>query len=75
MKTSKLKVTKKTKMYELLQKIPEAAELLFEKGMMCIGCPAASQETIEQGCLAHGLNPDEIIKEINEKLKNKGKKK
>ncbi len=31
----------------------------------------AMQETIEQGCIAHGLDPDEIVKLLNKKLKEK----
>lgn len=70
------KITKKTKFSELLKEKPEAAELLFEKGMSCVGCPMAMQETLEQGCGAHGLDADEIVNELNKKLdKTKSKKK
>lgn len=49
--------------------IPEVVEVLLESGMHCIGCPMATEETIEQGAIAHGIDPDELIKKINEKLK------
>jgi len=65
-----MKITKKTKMSELLQKKPEAAEILFKAGLSCVGCPMAMQETIEQGCLAHGMSKKEIDKLI-EKLNKK----
>ncbi len=64
------KITKKTKLMELITQKPEAAELLFQKGLTCIGCPMAMQETIEQGCKAHGMSDKEInklIKELNTK--------
>jgi len=75
-KTKKKKVkpkqiTKKISMSELLMKYPEAVEVLFESNMGCIGCPGAMMETLEQGCLVHGINPDEIVKKINLKLKKK----
>ena len=66
------KITKKMTFTEIMQKHPELVETLFEKGMHCIGCPMAMQETLQDGCIAHGLNPDSIVKELNEKLK-KGK--
>lgn len=66
----KKKITKKTKLSELAEN-PEAAEILFKHGLTCMGCPMAMQETIEQGCLAHGLNPDKVIEEINKKTKKK----
>jgi len=62
------KITKKTKIAEIVKKKPEAAEMLFEAGMMCIGCAMAQQETLEQGCRAHGMNNkeiDELIKKLN----------
>ena len=66
------KITKKTKFSKIIEKYPELAEVLFSKGMHCIGCPMAMQETLGQGILAHGLDPDKIVKELIEKL---GKKK
>jgi hybrid cluster-associated redox disulfide protein len=65
-----MKITKKTKLNELLEKKPEAASILFEAGLSCIGCPMAMQETIEQGCLAHGMSKkqiDDLIKRLNRK--------
>ena len=65
-----MKITKKTKLSVLLNKKPEAAEILFEAGLTCVGCPMAANETIEQGCLAHSMtkkNIDELIKKVNEK--------
>ena len=62
------KITKKTKMSEILEEKPEAAKLLIEAGMHCVGCPMAMQETLEQGCKAHGMNKkeiDELVKRLN----------
>jgi len=66
------KITKKTKMSELLEKNPKAAEILFEAGLSCVGCPMAMQETIEQGCLTHGISKKEID-ELVERLNEEGK--
>ena len=63
-----MKITKKMSFAQIIKKYPKAIELLIQKGMHCIGCPMAQQETLEQGCEAHGLNPEEIVKELNEKL-------
>ena len=65
-----MKITKKTRVNELIMKKPEAAEKLFEVGLSCVGCPMAMMETIEEGCLAHGMSQkeiDEIVKELNKK--------
>jgi len=63
-----MKITKKTKIGELLDERPEKAVVLMEAGMSCVGCPMAQQETIEQGCLSHGISKkeiDELIERLN----------
>ncbi|MBM3247561.1 DUF1858 domain-containing protein [Candidatus Pacearchaeota archaeon] len=60
---------------ELLEKHPEVAEELFSAGMHCAHCPAASFETIEEGAMAHGLNPNKIMQKLNKKIKKKNSKK
>ncbi len=73
-KTEKKKqnITKKTIFAEILENHPESANILFESGLHCIGCGMAMYETLEQGCLAHGMNKkeiDDLIKKINKKIK------
>ncbi|VVB77627.1 Uncharacterised protein [uncultured archaeon] len=69
------KITKKMSFLEIIEKNPDAAEVLFNRGMHCIGCGMARIENLEEGALAHGLDPDEIVNEINKKSKNISKKK
>ena len=67
--TSK-KITKKTKLSEILKAKPEAVEVLFGAGMGCCGCPMAQQETLEDGCRAHGMSDkdiEELVGKINRK--------
>lgn len=66
------KITTKTMLNEVIQINPNAAEHLFEVGMFCIGCPAATQETLEDGCRAHGLSKkqiDELVEKLNQEKK------
>ena len=74
-KTKQEKIDKKMSFSEIMQKNPEAMEILMEKGMHCCGCPIAMEETLEQGAMAHGLNPDELVKELNKKLEEKNQEK
>jgi len=64
------KITKKTKLNEIVQENPKAIEILFGAGLSCVGCPMAQQETLEDGCKAHGMN-DKDINEILRKLNKK----
>ena len=66
-------INKKTAIEKIIKKDPKIAEILLEKGMSCIFCPMARNETLEQGCLAHGMNKkeiDKLVEEINKKTKN-----
>lgn len=65
------KITKSMTFAEIAEKSPESIKILSGKGMHCIGCPMAMQETLEQGAMAHGLDADALLKELNKKLKNK----
>ena len=70
--TAKVKntITKEMTFAEIMEKHPDAANVLFNNGMHCIGCGAAMYETLEQGCLIHGMNQkqiDDLIKRLNKK--------
>jgi len=58
-------IGKSTPIRDLLTKYPQAAEVFAAKGVGCLGCSAAMFETIEEGALAHGLDPDKLVDEMN----------
>ncbi len=64
------KVTKEMLIHDLLQKDPDTAMILMGAGMGCIYCPASQYETIEEACLVHGIDADDLIEEINTYLEN-----
>ncbi len=62
---------KKMSFSEIFEKYPKAVEFFLEKGMHCIGCPMAQMESLEEGALAHGLNADKLVEELNKKVEKK----
>ena len=58
---------KNIKIGELLEKNPEKAEILMMAGMHCLGCPASLGETLEEACMVHGIDVDELLAELNKK--------
>ena len=42
-----------------------AAPFFLEIGMHCLGCPASRGETIEEACMVHGVNADELVSKLN----------
>lgn len=47
-----------------------AAPIFFGMGMHCLGCPSARGESIEQACMVHGVDADDIVAKLNEALGN-----
>ncbi len=48
--------------------------VLMSAGMHCIGCPSAQGESLEEACIVHGLDPDEITAALNDYLNEKAAK-
>lgn len=61
-------VTKDMVMGDIIQKYPIAVRALMECGMGCVSCPAAAMETVTEAALVHGLDPDEVLKYVNERI-------
>ena len=57
--------TKDTMIGDLLQIDQNVAPLLLNIGMHCLGCPSSQMETIEEAAMVHGLDPDDLVVEIN----------
>ncbi|MGM0471126.1 MAG: DUF1858 domain-containing protein [Bacillota bacterium] len=53
---------------EVLQEHPETAEVFKEFGMHCLGCPTATGEAIEQAVEVHGIDLEELMTALNEKV-------
>ena len=58
-------IEKTIKIGELIKSYPEKANILLDAGMHCLGCPASQEETIEEACEVHGIDVDELIKQLN----------
>jgi len=63
------KITKTMGIGEIASKYPQTFDVFANYGMHCIGCVAARFENLEQGCLAHGIDADKMVKDLNAALK------
>ena len=62
-------VSKDTTLGELLMTFPDAAPILMEIGMHCLGCPSAQGESLAEAAMVHGIDADLLIEKINAKIK------
>lgn len=61
-------ITKDSIIGDVLDQYPDVAPFFLEIGMHCLGCPSARGETIEQACMVHGEDPDELVAKLNEAI-------
>ena len=53
---------------ELIRLDPNVAPILMRAGMHCLGCPASQGESLEEACMVHGIDCDELVAGMNEVL-------
>lgn len=51
--------------HHLINSNEKAADILMSLGMGCLGCPSATMESLEQACIVHGLDIDEVLNKLN----------
>lgn len=60
-----MKITKDMLISDILKVNPNAASILMSFGMGCLGCPSSQMESLEQAAAVHGMDVEQIIKELN----------
>lgn len=71
-------ITRESKLGQIVEDYPAAANLLLEKyNLHCVGCFAAIYETLEEGAKAHGMDDEQIDKmigDLNKIIQKKNRK-
>ncbi len=57
-------LTKEMTIGEILRTKPEAAAVLMEAGMHCLGCPSAQGESLEEAAMVHGMDINELMSKL-----------
>lgn len=63
-----VEIKKDKNIQEIVKEHPETFEVFQKHGLSCIGCPFAGVETLEQGAKSHGIEVEELIKELKEAI-------
>ena len=61
-----MQVTKDSIIEEVLKAHPQAIRVFMKYNLGCIGCMGAAGESIEMGARMHGVEPEPLVKELNE---------
>ncbi|MDO4595067.1 MAG: DUF1858 domain-containing protein [Tissierellia bacterium] len=65
-KKESIEVTRDTLIGDLIKMKPESIDTLLRFGMGCIACPASLNETIEEACMVHGMDPEFLLERLNQ---------
>ena len=57
--------TKEMTFVEALRAHPGVVKVLATYNLGCVGCMGAQNESLEQGCRAHGLDVEDILRDLN----------
>lgn len=68
MGVASVKVMGEMKLTELISQYPSTIEVFIKYGMGCLGCAAAHFESIEEGALAHGIDVEDLLRELNKSV-------
>jgi hybrid cluster-associated redox disulfide protein len=60
------KITKDMTFNEILRAYPDTIKVLRKFNMQCVGCLGAEAESIEYGAVAHGVDLEVLLKDLNE---------
>jgi hybrid cluster-associated redox disulfide protein len=63
-------ITKDMLIGQILQIDRGLAPILMQSGMHCLGCPSSQMESLEEACMVHSVNADELVKQMNAYLQS-----
>lgn len=64
-------ITKYSLIGAILQYHPTAKECFEQMGMHCVGCHLSPRETLEQACITHNMDVEELIQKLDMHINGK----
>ncbi|NJD76462.1 MAG: DUF1858 domain-containing protein [Candidatus Methanoperedens sp.] len=58
-------ITKEMTIEEVVTQYPETMMVFMRHGLHCVGCHVSAFESIEEGAMAHGINTDALVADLN----------
>jgi hybrid cluster-associated redox disulfide protein len=58
-------ISKENTIEEVVTKYPESVMVFMKHGLHCVGCHVSAFESIEEGAMAHGINVDALVADLN----------
>lgn len=61
-----MRITAEMKIDNVVRRYPETVGVFSRYGVGCLGCSAAEYDDIAYGARVHGLNLEQLLRELNE---------
>jgi len=58
-------ISKEMTIDEVVTQYPETMMVFMRHGLHCVGCHVSAFESIEEGAMAHGINVDALVEDLN----------
>lgn len=58
-------ISKDIKIEEVVTQYPETMMVFMKHGLHCVGCHVSAFESIEDGAMAHGIDVDALVSDLN----------
>ena len=63
-----MKIDKTMLIGELVHMDELIPQMLMAAGINCLGCPSSQAESLEEACMVHGIDCDDLVSKMNEIL-------
>jgi len=66
-------ITKDINIEEVVTQYPETMMVFMKHGLHCVGCHVSAFESIEDGAMAHGIDVDALVEDLNRVISSRKK--
>ena len=63
-----MKIDKTMLIGELVHMDELIPQMLMAAGMHCLGCPSSQAESLEEACMVHGIDCDDLVSNVKNRL-------
>lgn len=67
-------ITKDMTIEKVVTEYPETMMVFMKHGLHCVGCHVSAFENIEDGAMAHGINVDALVEDLNKVISSRKQK-
>ena len=68
-----MSINKDNTIEEVVNQYPDTMMVFMKHGLHCVGCHVSAFESIEEGAMAHGIDVDGLVADLNKVVSSRKK--